>query len=146
MKQQKGHRKVAHSYQFWLTILDRELEKRGYRFIRYADELVIYVKTRRAGERVMGSITHFLERNLGLTINYWKSKVCGAISATFRGSMYKTNGKVGCRPSKLAKQRFKDKLRNLTSRKRLRTIQEIIKKINQTTSRWINYYGISNMK
>ena len=55
-------------------------------------------------------------------------------------------GKVGCRPSRSAKQRFKDKLRKLTSRKRPGTFPEIITKINQTTVGWINYYGISNMK
>lgn len=69
----------------YLNMLDRELEKRGHRFIRYADDFVIYVKTRRAGERVMDSITQFLENKLGLTINEKKSKVCGATSATFLG-------------------------------------------------------------
>jgi len=58
----------------------------------------------------------------------------------------KLNGKVGCRPSKAAKQRFKDKIRKLTSRKRAGTFEEIVKRINQTTVGWINYYGIANMK
>lgn len=58
----------------------------------------------------------------------------------------KLNGKVGCRPSRSAKQKFKGKLKELTSRKRPGTFQEIIMKINQTTVGWINYYGISNMK
>ena len=58
----------------------------------------------------------------------------------------KSHGKVGCRPSKSAKQRFKAKLKMLTSRKRPGTFAEIIKKINQTTVGWINYYGIANMK
>src|SRR5690625_5242993 len=58
----------------------------------------------------------------------------------------KPNGKVGCRPRRSTKQRFKDKLRKLTSRKRPGTFHEIITKINQTTTGWINYYGISNMK
>lgn len=66
-------------------MLDRELERRGHRFIRYADDFVSYVKSRRAGERVMESITKFLEKDLGLTINQKKSKVCGATSATFLG-------------------------------------------------------------
>lgn len=69
----------------YLNMLDRELERRGHRFIRYADDFVIYVKSKRAGERVMESITKFLERDLGLTINQKKSKVCGATSATFLG-------------------------------------------------------------
>lgn len=69
----------------YLNMLDRELERRGHRFIRYADDFVIYVKSRRAGERVMESITKFLEKDLGLTINQKKSQVCGATSATFLG-------------------------------------------------------------
>lgn len=69
----------------YLNMLDRELERRGHRFIRYADDFVIYVKSKRAGERVMESINNFLEKKLGLTINQTKSKVCGATSATFLG-------------------------------------------------------------
>uniref|UniRef100_UPI00338FB569 group II intron reverse transcriptase/maturase n=1 Tax=uncultured Allobacillus sp. TaxID=1638025 RepID=UPI00338FB569 len=69
----------------YLNMLDRELERRGHRFIRYADDFVIYVKSRRAGERVMGSITEYLETDLGLTINQEKSKVRGATAATFLG-------------------------------------------------------------
>lgn len=69
----------------YLNMFDRELERRGHRFIRYADDFVIYVKSKRAGERVMESITKFLEEDLGLTINQRKSKVSGATSATFLG-------------------------------------------------------------
>lgn len=69
----------------YLNRLDRELEKRGHRFIRYADDFVIYVKTPRAGERVMASVKKYIEEDLGLTINEKKSKVCGATSATFLG-------------------------------------------------------------
>lgn len=69
----------------YLNKLDRELEKRGHRFIRYADDFVIYVKSKRAGERVMDSVTRYIEKVLGLTINQKKSKVCGATSATFLG-------------------------------------------------------------
>lgn len=69
----------------YLNMLDRELEKRGHRFIRYADDFVIYVKSKRAGERVMESITSFIEGELQLTINQEKSQICGATSATFLG-------------------------------------------------------------
>jgi len=69
----------------YLNRLDRELEKRGHCFIRYADDFVIYVKTPRAGERVMASVKKYIEEDLGLTINEKKSKVCGATSATFLG-------------------------------------------------------------
>jgi len=69
----------------YLNKLDREVEKRGHRFIRYADDFVIYVKSKRAGERVMDSITKFVEKDLQLVINQKKSKVCGTTSATFLG-------------------------------------------------------------
>lgn len=69
----------------YLNKLDRELEKRGHHFIRYAYDFVIYVKSKRAGERVMEGVTKFLEKDLRLTINPKKSKVCNATSATFLG-------------------------------------------------------------
>lgn len=69
----------------YLNMLDRELERRGHRFIRYADDFVIYVKSKRAGERVMESVTKFLEKDLRLSINQEKSKVCGITTATFLG-------------------------------------------------------------
>src|SRR5699024_11824592 len=69
----------------YLNMLDRELERRGHRFIRFADDFVIYAKSKRAGERVMESITKFLEKDLKLKINQKKSKECGATSYTFLG-------------------------------------------------------------
>src|SRR5699024_8355151 len=69
----------------YLDRLDKELERRGHRFIRYADDFVIYVKSFRAGERVKESITNYLDETLQLTINEKKSKICGATSATFLG-------------------------------------------------------------
>lgn len=69
----------------YLNKLDRKLEERGHRFVRYADDFVIYVKSPRAGERVMESISKYIEKDLGLTINQKKSQVCGATSATFLG-------------------------------------------------------------
>lgn len=69
----------------YLNKLDRELERREHRFIRYADDFVVYVKSKRAGERVMESITSYIEKDLRLTINQKKSKVCGATTATYLG-------------------------------------------------------------
>ncbi|PFG14671.1 group II intron reverse transcriptase/maturase [Bacillus sp. es.036] len=69
----------------YLNKLDRKLEERGHRFVRYAVDFVIYVKSPRAGERVMESISEYIEKDLGLTINQKKSQVCGATSATFLG-------------------------------------------------------------
>ena len=78
----------------YLNKLDRELEKRNHRFIRYADDFVIYVKSPRAGERVMESVKKFIEVDLGLTINEKKSKVCGITQSTFLGfNIYNHMGK-----------------------------------------------------
>lgn len=78
----------------YLNMLDMELEKRGHRFIRYADDFVIYVKSKRAGERVITSITQYLENDLKLTINKEKSKVCAITKATFLGfNMHNSMGK-----------------------------------------------------
>lgn len=69
----------------YLNKLDRELEQRGHRFIRYADDFVIFVKSKRAGQRVFEGTTRFVENNLGLTINQKKSRVAGATTSTILG-------------------------------------------------------------
>jgi len=95
----------------------------------------------------MEIVSIYIEEDLQLTINQKKSKVCGATAATISGVQHtKSLGKVGCRPSKSAKQRFKEKLRKETRRKRPGTFEEITIKINQITTGWINYYGVSYMK
>ena len=77
-----------------LDDLDKELEKRGHKFVRYADDCNIYVKTQRAGERVMGSVVQFLEGKLKLRVNPKKSKVDRATRVKFLGfSFYKRRGK-----------------------------------------------------
>lgn len=93
----------------YLNVLDMELEKRGHRFIRYADDFIIFVKSKRAGERVKESVTQFLETKLDLTINEDKSNVSGATSATFLGfNLQNLKGKLdadlGGRQNKDSKQ------------------------------------------
>lgn len=84
----------------YLNQLDRELEKRGHRFIRYADDFIIFVKSPRAGERVMESITKFVEGKLQLTINQKKSEVRNARKATFLGfHVHKSMGKWDADPA-----------------------------------------------
>lgn len=79
----------------YLNKLDRELESRGHRFVRYADDFVIYIKTPRAGERVMTSVKKYIEEELGLMINEHKSKVCSITDATFLGfNIQKLRGKL----------------------------------------------------
>lgn len=131
----------------YLDQLDKELEKRGHRFIRYADDCNIYIRTPKAGHRVMRSITNFLENELKLTVNRQKSQVGRPTRRKFLGfCIHKTAQGVGFRPHYKSKKKFEEKLRTLTKRNRSGNIRQIIKEINEVTTGWINYYGISYMK
>lgn len=126
----------------YLHELDKELEKRNHRFVRYADDFVIFVKSKRAGERVMESVTRFIEKELKLTVNKDKSKVGATAHLKFLSClMMKVNGTYRFRPSKEAKIKLKRKLKRVTRRNRPGTFKQIITEINQITRGWINYFG-----
>jgi RNA-directed DNA polymerase len=128
-----------------LDDLDKELEKRGHKFVRYADDCNIYVKTQRAGERVMESVKAFLEKKLKLKVNPKKSKVDRATRVKILGfSFFKRNGEVLIRIAKRSKERFEEKLRRLTKRTRSGKPEDIIQEINQYTMGWIGYYWQAN--
>lgn len=128
-----------------LDDLDKELEKRGHKFVRYADDCNIYVKTRRAGERVMASVKRFLEKKLKLKVNPKKSKVDRATGVKFLGfSFYKRKGEVLIRVAARSLERFREKLRRLTKRTRSGKLEEVIQEINQYTMGWIGYYRQAN--
>ena len=128
-----------------LNDLDRELEQRGHRFVRYADDCNIYVKTQRAGERVMESVKTFLEKKLKLKVNPKKSKVDRAKSVKFLGfSFYKHKGEVLIRIAKRSRERFAEKLRCLTKRTRSGKLEDVIQEINRYTMGWIGYYRLAN--
>ncbi|MFS0821453.1 group II intron reverse transcriptase/maturase [Bacillus sp. 1P02SD] len=131
----------------YLNQLDKELEKRGHRFVRFADDFCVYVKSGRAGQRVLESITRYLEKELKLTVNRTKSKVGSPTKLKFLGfCIHSTSKGVGCRPHQSAKKRFKSKLHNITRRNRPGKFEDIAKEINQVTVGWINYYGVGLMK
>jgi RNA-directed DNA polymerase len=128
-----------------LDDLDRELEQRGHRFVRYADDCNIYVKTQRAGERVMESVKTFLEKKLKLKINPKKSKVDRAKSVKFLGfSFYKHKGEVLIRIANRSKERFVEKLRRLTKRTRSGKLETILTEINRYLAGWVGYYRLAN--
>jgi RNA-directed DNA polymerase len=128
-----------------LDDLDKELEKRGHKFVRYADDCNIYVKTERAGERVMKSVREFLEKKLKLKVNPKKSKVDRAIRVKFLGfSFYKHKGKMLIRVAGRSLERFYDKLRRLTRRTRSGKLEDLIQAINIYTMGWIGYYRQAN--
>ena len=128
-----------------LDDLDRELEKRGHKFVRYADDCNIYVQTRRAGERVMESVKTFLEKKLKLKVNPKKSKVDRATRVKFLGfSFYKRKGEVLIRVAARSLERFREKLRRLTKRTRSGKLENIIQEINRYTMGWMGYYRQAN--
>lgn len=131
----------------YLHELDKELEKRGHRFVRYADDFVIFVKSTRAGERVLGSVTQFIEKDLKLMVNKDKSKVGSPTRLKFLSClMTQVNGVYRFRPTKEAKRKFKKELKRRTSRKRSGTFAEIVSEINNVTRGWIGYFGLGFIK
>ena len=128
-----------------LDDLDKELERRGHKFVRYADDCNIYVQTQRAGERVMESVKTFLEKKLKLRVNSKKSKVDRATRVKFLGfSFFKRNGELLIRIANRSKERFMEKLRRLTKRTRSGKLEDIIQQINQYTVGWVGYYRLAN--
>lgn len=130
----------------YLTSFDRMLEARGHEFVRYADDCNIYVKSRRAAKRVMASCIKYLEGKLKLKVNREKSKVGSPLKLKFLGfSLYRTGKKIGIRPHQKSIQRFKDRVRQITSRKRGRSIEQILHELKVFTTGWLGYYSIADM-
>lgn len=131
----------------YLTAFDKMLESRGHKFVRYADDCNIYVKSRRAAKRVMTNCVKFLEGKLKLKVNQQKSKVGTPLRLKFLGfSLYKTGIKAGIRPHGKSIKRFKDKIRELTSRKQARSVELILKRVKKYTTGWLGYYSIADME
>jgi group II intron reverse transcriptase/maturase len=128
-----------------LDELDRELAQRGHRFVRYADDCNVYVRSRRSGERVMESVTRFLERRLRLKVNQQKSAVARPEERHFVGFRLKAGelpGESEVLLSKRTKDRIDEKIRELTPRLFGQSLKDCIRKINVYLSGWINFFGI----
>ena len=123
-----------------LDDLDKELEKRGHRFARYADDFIILVKTRRAGERVQTSVQRFLERRLKLKVNQEKSQVAPTDETDFLGFTFRGN-KI--RWSANAFREFKRRVKQLTGRSWFVSMEYRLEKLAQYLRGWMNYFGIS---
>jgi len=121
-----------------LDDLDKELERRGHRFCRYADDCNIYVRSRAAGERVMASVTAFLEGKLKLRVNRQKSAVAPVGERQFLGHRLGTGGMLGIAPKSIA--RAKDKLRRITRRNRGISLQKMVAEVNGFTTGWLTYF------
>jgi len=130
-----------------LNELDKELERRGLRFVRYADDCNIYVKSRKSAERVMKSITKYIEETLKLTVNKEKSSVGRPWKLKFLGySFYHKRKELGFRVHEKSVRKLKDKLKQLTKRNRIGNIELAYKKLKQITVGWINYFKLADMK
>jgi RNA-directed DNA polymerase len=123
-----------------LDDLDKELEKRGHKFVRYADDFVILVRTQRAGLRVKESITRFLERKLKLKVNQDKSQVSSMDQTLFLGFTFKG---TKIRWSDKAFREFKRRVKRLTGRSWFVSMEYRYKKLSQYIRGWMNYFGIS---
>ena len=130
-----------------LDDLDKELERRGHRFVRYADDCNIYVRSRRTGERVLASVRRFLSERLSLKVNEAKSTVDRPWKLKFLGfSFYKRKGDVIVRVATATLHRFRAKIRQLTKRTRHGKLEQVIQAVNQYTMGWIGYFRLSDAR
>ena len=126
-----------------LDELDKELEKRGHRFTRYADDCNIYVKSERAGHRVMESVTKFLEKRLKLKVNKEKSGVDKPQKRKMLGfSFWRPKGETRLRLAPETVNRLKGKIRQLTRRTRGISMEERLRRLNSYLTGWMSYYHI----
>ena len=124
-----------------LDEFDRELERRGLRFARYADDCNVYVRSRRAGERVMASITRFITTKLKLKVNQQKSAVARPWERKFLGFSFTANREPKRRIAPKAVLRFKEKVRELTRRTRGVKVEKMAEELGRYLRGWLGYFG-----
>lgn len=130
-----------------LDELDKELERRGHKFCRYADDCNIYIKSLRAGERVLESITRFLKHKLKLKVNKEKSAVSSPTKRKFLGySFYYYKGKARLRVHPRSFKKLKTKIRKATNRNVSMNFKHRLKKLKEIIVGWINYFKLADMK
>jgi RNA-directed DNA polymerase len=128
-----------------LDDLDKELERRGHRFVRYADDCNIYVRSARAGERVMNGVKQFIEKKLKLKVNERKSAVARATQRKFLGySFLKRKGGFLRRVAARSLERLKNKLRVLTRRTTGEPLSSLIERVNRLVQGWMSYYRLAD--
>jgi RNA-directed DNA polymerase len=121
-----------------LDDLDQELERRGHAFCRYADDCNIYVQSEAAGQRVMASVTTFLETKLKLRVNREKSAVARVEERKFLGYRLLSDGRLGIAPTSL--ERAKERIRRITGRNRGISFERMIREVNSFVSGWVTYF------
>jgi len=121
---------------------DKELERRGHHFVRYADDCNIYVQSRRAGERVLASCRRFLEQRLRLIVNEEKSAVARPSTRTFLGYSMTAHRRPKLRLGPDSTKRLKDRLREILRRTRGRSLRTIVFELNQYLRGWLGYFRL----
>ena len=130
-----------------LDELDKELERRDLHFARYADDCVIYVKSKRAGERVMKSVSHFIEKKLKLKVNTEKSAVGRPWQRKFLGlRMTKSLKRPSISLHYDSVEKMKSRVREITGRQRGRSLQQVINELMSYLNGWWNYHGIAEAR
>jgi group II intron reverse transcriptase/maturase len=131
-----------------LNELDKELEARGLNFVRYADDCNILVRSGKAAERVMNSVTNFIEKKLGLKVNATKSQIGRPNQIKFLGFGYAEGdgGKYYAIPHSKSVDKLKRKLKSLTIRKWSISLDERLKKLKELITGWVNYFRIAEME
>ena len=127
-----------------LDELDQELTKRGHRFVRYADDSNVYVRSEKAGQRVMASITRFITKRLKLKVNAAKSAVDRPQNRKLLGFSFSKSNRRQLAPK--AVRRFKEKVRAITSRTGGKSARQVIAKLKRYLSGWVQYFGIAQLK
>jgi RNA-directed DNA polymerase len=130
-----------------LNELDKELQARGHRYVRYADDCSIYVKSEKAAQRVMETVTDYIETKLKLKVNRTKSKVSRPIESTLSGFSFfrsKAGWEIRIAPKSLT--RIKKKMKEQTKRKDPAALKEKIKKMEVVIRGWVNYFAIAKAK
>lgn len=127
-----------------LDELDEELERRGHKFVRYADDCNIYVRSQEAGERVMESVSNFIENKLKLIVNREKSQVCEVNQTKFLGYTIQKDGNLLIAAKSV--ERFKEKVRSITKRNRGVKFEQVIAELIPVLRGWLNYFHRARCK
>nr|WP_269189974.1 group II intron reverse transcriptase/maturase [Lacticaseibacillus paracasei] len=131
----------------YLNEFDKLLTSRGHKFVRYADDCNIYVKSKRAGQRVLDSVSKFLEHDLKLTVNREKTRVGSPLRLKFLGfSLGVNRNGAYARPARAPKQRIKQTLKQITKRNRGISLEQMFKEIRQKMRGWLQYYGLGKLQ
>ena len=127
-----------------LDELDKELERRGHAFTRYADDMRIFVRSREAAKRVEKSITVYIEKRLRLRVNQEKSQICKGWQTNFLGHSFMDDGTLIL--SRTSEKRFKDAAKKITSRRRGISLEQLLCELNVKLRGWLNYFHYSRME